>query len=108
MWTGVIVKAFQHVRNLSPLRRLNLKLPRRGQCYYIDVETTNERIVALYQNHQTGLTEIHLFDWAGDLQTILTTANPIRSISLDTQAGFLYGFISSEEICKMDINTWLQ
>lgn len=90
------------------LTQIESKAPETRPMYYIDVETTNERIVALYQNHQTGLTEIHLFDWVGDLQTILTTANPIRSISLDTQAGFLYGFISSEEICKMDINTWLQ
>lgn len=79
----------------------------RRKLYYLDVETTSERIVALYRNHEAQTQELHLFDWDGNLLHVFTLDRPVGSISLHRPTGCLYGFVSSEEICKMDLGKWL-
>lgn len=77
------------------------------KTYYLDVQTTPERIIALYRNHETQTRELHLFDWGGRLLHVLTLNRPVRSLSLQTPTGILYGFVSPEEVCKMNLAEWL-
>lgn len=77
--------------------------------YYTSVYFNDNLIMAVYAKEsridagKTG-TEIHVFNWEGDLLNIIKTVQYIPSITVDEKKGYLYGLdLITEEIYRYDI-----
>lgn len=80
--------------------------PKNRARFYSDAQTTDDQIIALYCGQ--GQCELHLFDWVGHLLYVFTLDTPVSQISLDPTTGTLYGFVSPEEVYKMNLSPWLR
>lgn len=77
--------------------------------YYTSVYFNDNLIIAVYAKESRidagkAGTEIHVFNWEGDLLNIIKTVQYIPSITVDEKKGYLYGLdLITEEIYRYDI-----
>ncbi len=90
----------------DPLININPKIEER-RAYYKGTCFNDNIIVACHMNYneKQPSVEFHVFNWKGELVSIIKTDKPITSICLDDNNGRLYGLDSStEKIYYFDIN----
>lgn len=77
--------------------------------YYTSVFFNDHLIIAVYAKESRvdagkAGTEIHVFNWEGDILNIIKTVQYIPSITVDEKKGYLYGLnLITEEIYRYDI-----
>ena len=70
------------------------------------VAMTDNAIVVNYLDRRAGKSELHIFDWEGELKHILQPDCVMRNISIDDE-GRIYGFVNDELVARLDASQYL-
>ena len=70
------------------------------------VAMTDKAIVVNYLDRRAGKSELHIFDWEGELKHILQPDCVMRNISIDDK-GRIYGFVNDELVARLDASQYL-
>jgi hypothetical protein len=94
------------VTELSVLSGEELMQKMASESSICGVAMTDNAIVVNYLDRRAGKSELHIFDWEGELKHILQPDCVMRNISIDDE-GRIYGFVNDELVARINASEYL-